>query len=166
MFDLWSALGVAYTLTKDWEKAESSFKMAVELREHASSDNVLITTYARLGALYMEQEKWDLSLKNLTTAIEIGEKANSPYPLSFATLLMGDMFFNRGERSESIRYYKMALDLAQKHKYKKREYKALLSLSRCWEGVNEQEFDKCLRNMYRIQQELSNQEGGNFVEME
>lgn len=166
MFDLWSALGAAYTSIKEWEKAESSFKMAVELQEHASSDNVLITTYARLGALYMEQKNWDLSLENLSRAIEIGEKANSPYPLSFATLMMGDLFFNRGESSESIRYYKRTLDLARKHNYKKREYKALLSLSRCWEGVNEQEFDQCLRNMYRIQQELSNQEGVNFVEME
>lgn len=165
MFDLWSQLGVCYFAIREWEKAESALKMALDLKEHASSDNVLVTVYSRLGVLYMEQEKWDQAQGSIQKAIEIGEKANSPFPLSFATLMMGDLLFRQGMKSESISYYKKTIKLARKNNYKKREYRALLSLSRCWEGVNEQEFDQCLRNMYIIQQELRNEEVDYLVEM-
>ena len=165
MFDLWSTLGVCYIMTKEWERAESAFNTALELKKYASNENVLITVYSRMGILYMEQEKWDQAQKSIQKAIEIGEKANSPFPLSFATLMMGDLLFRQGMKSESIPYYKKTIKLARKNNYKKREYRALLSLSRCWEGVNEEEFDQCLRSMYIIQQELRNG-GGHLDEME
>lgn len=166
MFDLWSVLGVCYIMTKEWEKAETAFNTALELQEYASSENVLITAYSRMGVLYMEQEKWDQAKKSIQKAIEIGEKANSPYPLSLANLMMGDLLFRQGMKSESIPYYKETVELARKNNYKKREYRALLSLSRCWEGVNEEEFDRCLRSMYIVQQELRSEEVDYLVEME
>lgn len=93
-------------------------KMALELQEYASSDNVIITAYTRLGVLYMEQEKWNQALKALNHAITIGKKANYPFPLSYATLMMGDLFLCQDKKSESIRYYKETLKLAREYNYK------------------------------------------------
>lgn len=166
MFDLWTVLGSVYMNRKQWNKAESCFEMALKLSGKIVHEDKLITIYARLGILYMNQSRSGDPLETIQKAIEIGERNNSATRLSYALQVMGDYYRKQGKPEQAITYYKKMLKLTQKHDYKKKEYLALFRLSQCYEKVNEQEFHQCLHNLYRVQQELQEEEGVFHEEIE
>lgn len=158
MFDLWTVLGSVYMNKKQWDQAESSFEMALKLADKIQHEDKLATVHARLGVLYMNRSEGGNPLETIRKAIEIGERTNSATRLCYALQVMGDYYRKKDKPEEAIHYYNNMLKLAQKHDYKKKEYLALFRLSQCYETVDEQEFHQCLRNLYRVQQELQEEE--------
>ncbi|WP_240511876.1 helix-turn-helix domain-containing protein [Paludifilum halophilum] len=158
MFDLWTVLGSAYMNQKNWNKAESCFQMALQLDGLFSEGKVFTTTYARLGLLHMVRKEWDSAGIMIEKAVQNGEQHNDAPRLTFALLVQGDFYRARYRWEDAIDAYEQALQLAQHHHYKKKEYQALFRLAECWENVNEREFQKCMKSMYRVQQELQNEE--------
>ncbi|MFD1396523.1 tetratricopeptide repeat protein [Kroppenstedtia eburnea] len=161
MFDLWIVLAGVYMELKEWEQAESCFEMALSLKEKVigGEKDRFITAYARLGLLYMIQNRKDQAYTMLQEAIQLGKKYNDAPHLTHALLMMGDFYRKQNQTDQAILYYRQGLELAQKHQLKKREYEAHLHLAQCFENVDEQEFRKLTRNMYKVLIELKN-EGG------
>ncbi len=72
---------------------------------------------------------------------------------------MGELLLSLEKKREAIEYFNEALSLAKKHNLKKREHRVLYGLASSWENLDEQEFQKCMHNMYKIQGELRQNEG-------
>ncbi|MDA8352898.1 MAG: helix-turn-helix transcriptional regulator [Firmicutes bacterium] len=158
MFDLWTVLGSVYMKLEHWDQAESSFDMALKLTGKFSAEEKFSTTYARLGILYMKRERWEKAYEVLQKAIEIGERENAAPRLVYAYQAMGDYYRKQSLLSEAIPYYQKMLQIADKHDYPKSKYQALFRLSQCYEKIDEQEFQQCLRNMYTVQKRVQGEE--------
>ncbi|MFC7443261.1 helix-turn-helix domain-containing protein [Laceyella putida] len=158
MCDLWIVLGSAYTSTREWSMAETSFKMALKLEEKHAEEQRVTKVYNRLGKLYMKQSRMEDARAALQKAIQYAEKYNDFKHLSTGLLSLGDLTYSNGKTEEAILYYKKALNLTQKHGYKEKEYKAWFSLAKCYDGVDEQEFQNCMRNMYNTKREFARME--------
>ncbi|PTX64220.1 helix-turn-helix protein [Melghirimyces profundicolus] len=159
MFDLWTVLGSVYMQQQHWNQAESSFNMALKLTGKFEDEHKFTTTYARLGILYMHKRKWDLAKEVIQKAIRIGERKDVAPRLTYALQVMGDFYRKQEHYEDAIHFYQKALDIAKKHSYTKKEYQILFRLSQCYEKIDEQEFHKCLQNMYKVQQDLQGEEG-------
>ncbi|SEN71802.1 helix-turn-helix domain-containing protein [Lihuaxuella thermophila] len=158
MCDLWTVLGSIYTSQGDWELAETSFTMALKLEGKFPEDPRLTTAYTRMGIMYMKQEKYEEAYKALQKAVKYAEKFDDSPRLSSSLLIMGDLCQMIDKTDEAIFCYEKALQLARKHEYKDKEFEIWFSLARCWDGKSEQEFQKCMRNMYNAKKEFSDQE--------
>ncbi|QKI83045.1 helix-turn-helix domain-containing protein [Kroppenstedtia eburnea] len=158
MFDLWIVLAGVYMELKEWDQAENYYSMALSLEGKLSEEDKkkFIDTYANLGLLYMKQNKMELAYKALNEAIRLGKKNNDAPHLSYALQAMGNFQRVQNNVQEAITYYQEGLEIARKHQLKKREYEILLYLAQCFENVDEQEFGKLTRNMYKIQLEIKN----------
>jgi tetratricopeptide (TPR) repeat protein len=150
MCDLWTVLGSVYTAKKEWEMAETSFKMALKLEGKFPPDQRLTTVYTRLGILYIKQGRNDEASQTLKTAIRLAEKFNDAPRLSTSLIILGDLCLMCDQRDEAILTYKKALEISQKHKYQDKEFKIWFSLARCYDGYDEKEFQNCMRNMYNV----------------
>ncbi|MDR6227516.1 tetratricopeptide repeat protein [Desmospora profundinema] len=166
IFEFWTQLGCIYTSLDEKEKAESCFDTALNVNELLPDPKVASTTYTKLGTLYMQQNKLAEAKETINQAINISDKYNDVPRLTYALMLMGDLLKNRKEDQDAITYYQRSLELSQKHHLKYREYKLLLKLAQCWHQLNEQEFQKCIRNMYEVKVELINKEGDIFEEQD
>ncbi|KPC76822.1 tetratricopeptide repeat protein [Laceyella sacchari] len=158
MCDLWIVLGSAYTATKDWSMAETSFKMALKVEEKHKEEQRITKVYNRLGTLYMKQNRMEDARNALLKAIQQAEKYNDSKHLSTSLLTIGELSYTAGNVEDAIAYYKKALDLTQKHGYKEKEYKAWFNLAKCYDGVDEQEFQNCMRNMYNVKRDFTRME--------
>lgn len=154
MFDLWTVLGSIYMSRKAWDEAESCFELALDIKDKIPYKEIMITTCTRLGILYIQQKKWEQAEKILRQAIHLGQQYDNAPRLTEALMIMGDLFRTQEKMTDAIPFYEQAVALAQKHKYKKQEHQAWFRLARCWDGTNEQEFERCTRNMYIVQREL------------
>ncbi|MGF7088601.1 tetratricopeptide (TPR) repeat protein [Kroppenstedtia sanguinis] len=156
MFDLWVVLARVYMELKEWVQAESCFEMALGLEEKLSEEdkNKFVDTYANLGLLYMTENKMELAYNALKEAIRLGKKHNDAPHLSYALQAMGKLKKIENNVQEAITYYQECLKIARKHQLKEREYETLFHLAQCMEHVDEKQFGKLTRNMYRVQLEL------------
>ena len=168
MFDLWVVLAEVYMKQEDWEQAEECFDLALTLRGKISSSdrNKFVTAYSRLGLLYMKLNRQEEAAAMLEKAIRLGESYDDVPRLTSALQLMGDFYLQQNKREEATVYYRRELEMAQKHHLKKREYQALLRLAQCYENVDEQEFGRLTRNLYKVQLELTSEEGAVGEEVE
>ncbi|MBA4493612.1 helix-turn-helix domain-containing protein [Paenactinomyces guangxiensis] len=153
--DLWTVLGSIYTSQKEWNLAETSFSMALKQEGKFPQDSRLTTVYSRMGILYMKENKMDEAYQSLLKAIKYAEKFDDSPRLSSSLLIMGDLCQLMNKMEEAISYYEKALQLARKHDYKDKEIKIWFSLARCWDGRDEEEFQKCMRNMYNVKKEYN-----------
>ncbi|PTM59261.1 tetratricopeptide repeat protein [Desmospora activa] len=142
------------------------FAPILNVNELLPDQKVTSTTYTKLGVLYMQQNKLAEAKETVNQAISIADKYNDVPRLTYALMLMGDLLKNKKEDHDAISYYQRSLDLSRKHHLKHREYKLLLKLAQCWHQLNEQEFQKCSRNMYEVKIELINKEGDIFEEQD
>lgn len=73
----WIALGNIYLKneTKDWHKAEESFKESVRSFEKIGANSGLGMSYYNLGAMYKDLDRNDESKKYLSKALAISTKA-------------------------------------------------------------------------------------------
>ncbi|MFC4077041.1 tetratricopeptide repeat protein [Salinithrix halophila] len=164
-FDLWSVLGSIYTTQQDWEKAETCFNIAMGIPKKLVSENRFIRNLIHLGRLYMEQKKWDQAEQQLTLSIREAEKSDSAAYLTDALLAAGKLYYLQGETEKAIPHYRRAAEIAQRRRYKEKEYQAWYHLAKCWRENNEQEFRHCTENMYRVQDErYKEKEAGDFHE--
>ena len=160
LFDLWTVLGSIYMDQKEWENAESCFKVALALQNKLSVKNNVVTTFTRLGVLYANQGKHEEAKSLLDEAVETGRKLEDIPRLISALLSAGDYYRIQKMDREALTLYQELVSLAQKHNLKKWEYQGWFRIAQCWENVNEQEFQKATRNMFRVQFELHTQEKG------
>jgi tetratricopeptide (TPR) repeat protein len=158
MCDLWTVLGSAYTAKKEWDLAETSFKMALKLEGKFPEDQRLTTVYTRLGILYMKQGRNEAAYGALEKAIKYAEKFNDAPRLSTCLIMIGDLCQSIHKTDEAIAYYQKALEIVQKQGYKDKEFKIWFSLARCFDGKDEQEFQNCMRNMYNVKKEFNRKE--------
>ncbi|MDR6226330.1 tetratricopeptide repeat protein [Desmospora profundinema] len=154
MFDLWTVLGNVYLDLDKLEESEYCFDQVLLLRGRNVEEDKFITAYSSLGLLHMIQMEWEKAEDSIKKAIEVGEKFNDAPRLDNALQIMGDFYCKQEKTEEAIKFYNRSLELARRHGYKKREYVALYRLAKCWEGRNEQEFQKYTANMYTVQKEL------------
>lgn len=155
MCDLWTVLGSVYTTKKDWEMAETSFKMALKLEGKFPPDQRLTTVYTRLGILYIKQGRNNEAKEALKTAINFAERFNDAPRLSTSLIILGDLYHMCNEIENAISAYQKALEISQKHKYQDKEFKIWFSLARCYDGYDEEGFQNCMRNMYNVKKEFN-----------
>jgi tetratricopeptide (TPR) repeat protein len=156
LFDLWTVLGSIYMDKEQWQEAEFCFHQLLNL--DGPKEHKFITAYARLGKLYIILEKWDQAYDKLVSAVTLGEKYNDAPRLDQALQTMGDYYRSKNDPRKAISYYQRCLELAERHGFKKRKHHALFRLAQCWDGIDEEEFQKVTANMYKVQAEL-NEEG-------
>ncbi len=155
MCDLWTVLGSVYTTKKDWEMAETSFKMALKLEGKFPPDQRLTTVYTRLGILYIKQGRNNEAKEALKTAINFAERFNDAPRLSTSLIILGDLYHMCNQIEGAISSYQKALEISQKHKYQDKEFKIWFSLARCYDGRDEEGFQNCMRNMYNVKKEFN-----------
>jgi tetratricopeptide (TPR) repeat protein len=164
MCDLWTVLGSAYTAKKEWELAETSFQMALKLEGLFPEDQRLNTVYTRLGKLYMKLGRNDEAHHALRTAVKYAERFNDSTRLCQSLTILGDLCLHTGRIDEAVDSYRKALDIARKQEFKSKEFRIWLSLARCFDGRDEQEFQKCMRNMYDSKKDFNKWEAEFFEE--
>ncbi|QKG83360.1 helix-turn-helix transcriptional regulator [Kroppenstedtia pulmonis] len=165
LFSLWSVLGECYMDLKEWEQAEECFEVTMKYEEHLSDKMKLCNTYTKIGLLRMKQGKMTEAFHAIDTSIQYGETYQDYPRLTYASILMGHYHREQRRRHEAVRYYQQALELARKHQYRTLEHRALFHLAQCWNGEDEREFQKYMREIYRIQ-ELMRKKGDFFDEVE
>lgn len=166
IFETWTQLGCIYTTLGDFAKGEACFSTALHAKDFLPNQKLASTTYAKQGVLFLHLQKYAEAKTSFAQAIQISEKANDVPWLIYALMGMGDYMKGNEGLKEATHYYQRALELAQKHKLKKREYKTLYKLAECWNSLDEQEFINCMRNIYAVKKELENEEGDFFDEMD
>ncbi|MDR6224183.1 tetratricopeptide (TPR) repeat protein [Desmospora profundinema] len=166
IFDFWTILGCLHTAQSELDKAESCFDTALSGKDTLSDQRTLSITFAKLGVLYIHQQKYPEAKEAITQAVQHAKKQNDLSQLTYALMVMGDLLKKNEEVKEAIQYYQRALELAQKHALKRREYKLLLKLAECWHPIDEKEFQKCMMNIYQVKKELKDKEGDFFDEMD
>ncbi|PTM56948.1 helix-turn-helix domain-containing protein [Desmospora activa] len=165
IFETWTQLGCIYTTLGDLAKGEACFTTALQAKDFLPDQRLASTTYVMQGLLYLHLQKYAEAKESFAQAIQISEKANDAPRLIYALIGMGDYMKENEELKDAIPYYQRTLELAQKHKLKKQEYKALYKLAECWNAIDEKEFINCMRNMYAVKKELE-EEGDFFGEMD
>lgn len=166
VFDLWSMLGMIYTVKGQWNKAQSCFHSAIDAENLVANPKVKTRAYIWLGKLFIKQEDWIEAKNSIQKAIKNATDTNDIPELIKAQTVMGDYLRETEGVKSAITEYKVAHDLAQKHGLRKKEYKILFRLAQCTEQKDEKEFAHYVRNMYKIQLELHDWEAERFDEME
>lgn len=166
VFDLWSMLGMIYTVKGQWTKAEDCFTSALNAEQLVANPKVKTRAYVWLGKLYMQQDRWDDAKRTIQYAIQNATETDDVPELIKAYMVMGDCSRRVEGDQSAIEYYKKAYSFTQKHSLRKKEYKILFRLAQCVEKLDEKEFIDHIRNMYQIQLELQNWEAEQIDEME
>lgn len=166
IFPLDIVLGNVYMQQGELEKAEECFMNALGCKDKLDDQKSISKVYIRLGILYKLQKQYDQAVQILEKAIGIGKKQNDVPRLTSAYIAMGELLLSCEKRREAIQYFSEALNLAKRHNLKKREYRVLYGLSRSWEPLDKQEFQKYMYNMYEVQGELREKEGVFFDEVD
>ncbi|MFD1434639.1 tetratricopeptide repeat protein [Kroppenstedtia eburnea] len=159
IFPLAIVLGNVYLRLGELEKAEECFMNALGCNDKLDDQKSISKVYIRLGTLYKLKKQYDQAAQSLEKAIGIGKEQNDVPRLTSAYIAMGELLLSHEKKREAIEYFNEALSLAKKHNLKKREHRALYGLASSWENIDEQEFQKCMHNMYKIQGELRQNEG-------
>ncbi|MDR6226123.1 helix-turn-helix domain-containing protein [Desmospora profundinema] len=145
VFELWSMLGMIYTVKGQWDKAEACFYSALDAEHLVTNPRVRTRTYVWLGKLFMHQERWDEAKETIQNAIQNATEADDAPRLIQAHIAMGDCL----RRIEGIRsateQYKKAYVFTKKHGLRKKEYKILFRLAQCGEKLDEKEFVNHIR---------------------
>ncbi|WP_124726584.1 helix-turn-helix domain-containing protein [Staphylospora marina] len=162
--DLWTVLGSVYALKKEYDLAETSFRMALRMEGLFPDDRRLVTAYTRLGQLYMTTDKTDEACKTVKTAVKYAERFQEPAPLCHSLTLLGDLYLQTGRPDEAQSTYRKALDVAVKHRFTDRQFRLWLRLARCYDGRDEQKFQECMRNMYNSKKDFQSCEERIFDE--
>ncbi|MFC4076213.1 tetratricopeptide repeat protein [Salinithrix halophila] len=158
-FDLWVTLGSAYTAKKEWENAEASFNVAMEIAEETGKviDNRFIRACVQRAELYSNQKKWAEAENTLVQAISKAKDRKCYAYLTDALLALGNLHFANDRKNEAIEQYAEARKAAKKHRFTEKEYQAWYGLANCYREIDEIEFRQCTENMYTLQRELNDQ---------
>ncbi|MDR6226876.1 helix-turn-helix transcriptional regulator [Desmospora profundinema] len=159
-FTLWELLGSIHMNLRKWEKAEFCFVTALELEKCLNEDQKrsLTNSYSRLGIVYMRQGKTEEAFSMIKNAISNANKYNDAPRLINSHLIMGNFRVAHNDRNPALNHYKEALDLSLKYNLKHKELQVTRYLANYWEGVNEEEFQKAIRNIYVLQQDMQSDE--------
>lgn len=130
------------------------------------SKESIANIYIRLGSLYKLKDQHDQAAQALEKAIQTGKEYNDIPRLTSAYIAMGELLLFKGQQREAVEYFNEALHFATKHNLKKREHRALYGLASSWKGIDEQEFQKCMTNMYELQGQLRQTERVFFDEVD
>ncbi|SMO84129.1 tetratricopeptide repeat protein [Melghirimyces algeriensis] len=158
LFDLWAILGSAYIKLMEWSIAEYCFRMALKLKDKPIHQHSLIDAYTRLGLMYLKQERWEEAREVIEKAVENGKKLNHVPWLINAYISLGDYYRLQGGDQQAISSYQNAYDLAYANQLRYKEQTILLRLAKCWEKIDEQEFQRCMRNIYKVQEKISEED--------
>jgi len=154
LFDLFTVLGSIYMSKKEWDKAEDCFNVCLLIPKDQIPHNRYASTYIQLGKLYVEQKRWKEAKELLESAIDKAEESDDAPYLTTSLLEMGNYYRKRRMTEEAIPYYQKSVEIAQKYKYKKKAYKAWFHLAQCWNGINEEEFQRCTVNMFKVEEDI------------
>jgi tetratricopeptide (TPR) repeat protein len=166
VFDLWSMLGMIYTVKGQWNKAEACFCSALNAEDLITNPKVKSRAYVWLGKLFMQQERLSEAKSMIQRAIVNATENNDAPELVKAYMALGDCLRKAEGPQSAIEQYKKGYDLTRKHGFRKKEYKVLFRLAQCTEKLDEKEFVQYTWNMYQIQLELHDREAEQYDEME
>lgn len=161
-----TVLGSVYLRQGELDKAEDSFMNALGCIGKLESKESIANIYIRLGSLYKLKDQHDQAAQALEKAIQTGKEYNDIPRLTSAYIAMGELLLFKGQQREAVEYFNEALHFATKHNLKKREHRALYGLASSWKGIDEQEFQKCMTNMYELQGQLRQTERVFFDEVD
>ncbi|SMO77211.1 transcriptional regulator [Melghirimyces algeriensis] len=159
MFDLWTVLGSVFMSKREIDRAQSCFDTALKLKEKLTDRTSITTIYLRLGSLYLSQQQFLKASEVLQRATQSAQDCNDIPRLCTAFMLNGDQYRLQDRFDEAIPFYQKTLALAGKHGYRKREYWASYRLAQCYDGRDEQAFQKSLQTMYYTQLEWKKEKG-------
>lgn len=162
---LWCVLGSIHTVQEKWEEAENCFKIALGLPPGRVDEKSFLRACTQLGILYTHQEKWSQAEKYLTQAIQNAKRVEDYVDQMDASLALGRLFVQQNRREEAIAFYRQVVELAQKYHTEEKEYEAWHELARCWEGIDEKEFQLCTVNMFKVQEKLNQRKAGDLNEV-
>ncbi|PMB04822.1 hypothetical protein CEN49_19865 [Fischerella thermalis CCMEE 5273] len=155
VFTSWEMLGSIHMNLKNWDKAEFCFNNALEFEKKLDQEQriSLTNSYSRLGIVHMRKGNFELALKMVQKAIENANQHNDAPHLINAFIIMGNLLLSQKNNQGALNHYLEALTLSKKYNLKHKEYLASRYLAKYWDGEDEQEFQKYVRNMYELQQE-------------
>ncbi|SMO77473.1 helix-turn-helix transcriptional regulator [Melghirimyces algeriensis] len=153
IFTLWTIMASIHMAKREWRNAERCFQLALFLKGTSVKEKFFAFTYSRLGVLYIHQERWNEAEKVIDLAIQIGERYHDAPRLLDAFVIKGDFHRIQKQYREAIPFYQKAEKLAHQYKYKNKLGKILFRMAKCWEFLDDKEFQACLQNMYNIKKE-------------
>lgn len=158
MFYLFTSLGHACLRDKRLDDAEENLKMALNLSQYTKNRGVLLSTYTYLGSLYLQQDKYKEAENALSEAIQIGDAHKSAVRLVDTYITYGELFHKQGNYQKASGYHRKAIELARKCNNRQKEHKAMFLLSKSLEKTDEKEFNECMKNMYKLQEQIYEEE--------
>lgn len=152
LFDFWTLLGAIYLEQKKYHLSAQALETAKKLRGSFPDDARLAGVYTQCGLLSLVNENLTDSYEYFLEAITISEKFQDAFRLISNLSVMGEICKKRNQISEAITYLQKAVSLAEKHEYQEKEAKIWMQLASCYEGMNDEEFIRCMRKAYLVQQ--------------
>ncbi|MBH8598446.1 MULTISPECIES: helix-turn-helix domain-containing protein [unclassified Thermoactinomyces] len=159
MFRLWNILGTSYKEISQLEDAESCFLFLLELSDHVSNKDEVVRVHCSLGHIYMLQGKFNEAREVLEKALGWTEKSHDPFEKSTALLMLGQLMKKMKHYTDAVEYFKRAVQVAVKYKFKKRIYLIYYELADCCEEMGDLEgFKDATEKMYRAKKEMEKEE--------
>lgn len=132
--------------------------MALNLSQYTKNRGVLLSTYTYLGSLYLQQDKYKEAENALSEAIQIGDAHKSTVRLVDTYITYGELLHKQGNYQKASGYHRKAIELARKCNNRQKEHKAMFLLSKSLEKTDEKEFNECMKNMYKLQEQIYEEE--------
>jgi len=159
MFQLWNILGISYMEISQLDDAETCFLFLLELSDQVSNKDEVVRAHCSLGRIYILQGKLNEAREVLGRALSWAEKSHDPFERNTALLMMGQLMKKMKHYSDAAEYFKQAIQVAVKHKFKQRIYMSYYELADCYEEMGDLDgFKDATEKMYRAQKEMEKEE--------
>lgn len=161
--ELWATLGSGYCSLKDPQKAEICYDVAMNLAENGNLTNPYVRTCLAQAELHIDREEWVKAETTLHKAVKSASEKECSFYLVDAYLACGTLYALQGLKDNAINSLHNAINIANEYEYTRKEHQAWLQLANIHENTDQQEFQKCITNMYRLQMKINERSGRNEV---
>ncbi len=153
LLNLWTTLGNIYMMCGEWSLSESCFQMVIQRKSPQNHDSKRASSYLQLGILYMKQNKLQQAYRYLQMAMKHSDSTKHTNQFSLCLLAIGDLCFSMGKIDEALYYFQKGQEITRKNADPKKELQFWLRMARYWESKDQNKFQDCIENIYRLQKE-------------
>ncbi|MCS1350260.1 helix-turn-helix domain-containing protein [Mechercharimyces sp. CAU 1602] len=151
---IWDSLGGVFLRVSDLDSAEVCLEHALSLEGLIKTKNYFVTTLIKKGILHMRRGEQEQADKFLHRAISLGKEEKADVYLLDALATMGDLRVKQIRYDESVVYYRQALRIAERLKFKHKQHSILFRILLSLQETGSEEFSTELTNMFEVQKEL------------
>ncbi|MCF8308054.1 MAG: sensor histidine kinase [Bacteroidales bacterium] len=129
---IYSNMGDVFKKQDKVDKAFNYYNRSLKLKKSKEDSYGLSLTYVELTKLLIDQDSLNAAKEALKKCFEYSDKAGNKSQVAEAYLLTVDLYEKKGETKRPIRYSRMALNLAQKIKSRKLEYRSYKKMAQLY----------------------------------